>query len=177
MEVLEPGQDWKIAALRDFFHVHFFIGENMEYNKEYMNMAYDEALKANNIGEIPVGCVLVNNDYVIRTHNLKEINNCVLDHAELLAIREASDKIKNWRLDDFDMYITLEPCPMCASAIKQARIRNVYCGCRTSDEDHELCTRVFSTVDRNNYVNFVTEKDRNRCEKLLKDFFEKRRNM
>ena len=149
----------------------------MEYNKKYMDMAYEEALKASNIGEIPVGCALVSENCVIRTHNLKENNNCSLDHAELLAIREASIRNNNWRLDNFDIYITLEPCPMCASAIKQARIKNVYCGCQTTDDDHKLCEEIFNNSDRNASVLFKINMDKTRCKKLLEKFFKKRRNM
>jgi len=178
MEILELGQDWKIAALRDTFHVHFFIGDIMKYYKKYMDMAYEEAKKAFDIGEIPVGCVVVKNNEVLAvSHNLKEFNNCALDHAELICIREASKKLNNWRLDGCDIYITLEPCLMCASAIKQARVSNVFCGCSTNAFDHKMCNEVFSVVDRNGSVNFETDLDKERCEKILKNFFINRRNM
>ena len=96
-------------------------------NCKYLNIAFDEAENAFKKNEIPVGAVIVKDDIIIsKTHNLKEINKCCTSHAEILAINEASKKNNNWRLTDCDIYITLDPCPMCASAIKQSRIKNVY---------------------------------------------------
>ena len=155
----------------------FFMGGIMKYNNKYMNMAYDEALKALEIGEVPVGCVIVKDNKVIASgYNLKEKNNCIIDHAEMNCIRIASNKCNNWRLDGCDIYITLEPCPMCASAIKQARISNVYCGCVTNEDDSELCRMVFEKNDRNSKVNFVSNLDSKRCGELMENFFKKRRN-
>ena len=156
----------------------FFMGDSMKYNEKYMDLAYKEALKAFKLGEIPVGCVVVKDDVIIaKGYNLKEKKLCVIDHAEMRCIAKASKKLKNWRLDGCDIYITLEPCPMCASAIKQARISNVYCGCSTNDRDSELCAKIFDTVDRNNRVGFFSNLDSNRCSELLENFFKKRRNM
>ena len=91
-----------------------------------MKMAYNEAVKAFNKEEIPVGCVIVKDDLVIaRAHNLREIKNQVMAHAEMLAITKANKKLNSWRLDDCDIYVTLEPCPMCLGAIIQSRIKNL----------------------------------------------------
>ena len=155
----------------------FFMGDIMKYNNEYMNMAYNEALKALGMGEVPVGCVIVkDNEIIAKGYNLKEKNKCIIDHAEMNCIKIASNKFDNWRLDGCDIYITLEPCPMCASAIKQARISNVYCGCSTNDDDSKFCRVIFEKSDRNNKVNFVSNLDSERCGKLIEDFFKKRRN-
>ena len=96
----------------------------------FIDEAKAEAIKAYDKGEIPVGAVIVKDGVIIgRGHNLKETLNDVTAHAEILAIKEASNKIGDWRLDGAEMYVTLEPCPMCAGAIVQARIPNVVIGC------------------------------------------------
>jgi tRNA(adenine34) deaminase len=145
-------------------------------NMKYMDIAYEEALKAFELGEIPVGCVIVyNNEIIARTHNLKENNCCSVDHAEILAIKDASDNLKNWRLDDCDIYITLSPCPMCASAIKQARINNIYCGINNDTYDSKMIENILSTKDNNSVVNIEFNLDKIRCGNLLKKFFKLRR--
>ena len=156
----------------------FFMGDIMSYNSKYMDVAYKAALKALEIGEVPIGCVIVkNNEVIAEGYNLKEKNMCAIDHAEMNCIRKASNLLNNWRLDDCDIYITLEPCPMCASAIKQSRISNVYCGCSTNEEDNKFCKMIFVKSDRNSKVNFASNLDLERCKKLIEDFFEKRRNI
>lgn len=98
-------------------------------NNHYLKEAYKEALKAYKKGEVPVGCVIVVDDKVIaRGHNLRESRENPLAHAEIIALNKASKKTKYWRLEDASLYVTLEPCPMCAGAIIQARIKNVYFG-------------------------------------------------
>ena len=94
-----------------------------------MNMALKEASKANLKDEVPVGAVVVLNRKVIaRGHNLREARQSVLGHAELHALLKASKKTGSWRLVGCDVYVTLEPCPMCAGALQQARIRHLYYG-------------------------------------------------
>ena len=89
-----------------------------DFKKEFMNEAIQEAILARNKGEIPIGAVIVKDGIIIsRAHNLKEIFNDVTAHAEILAIREAAKVIGDWRLNGCEMYVTLEPCSMCASAI------------------------------------------------------------
>lgn len=145
-------------------------------NLKYINLAYEEAEKAFELGEIPVGCVIVKDNIVIaRTHNLKENNGCAVDHAEILAIKEASGNLNNWRLDGCDIYITLSPCPMCASALKQARIRNIYCGINNDTYDQEIIKNILSTTDNNSDVNIEFNLDKTRCGNLLKKFFKLRR--
>ena len=98
------------------------------FNK-YMNIALDEAKKALEEGEIPVGAVIVKDNIVIaKAHNLREGMQNSLAHAEISAINRACKYLRNWRLEDCDIYVTLEPCPMCCGAILQSRIRNVYFG-------------------------------------------------
>ena len=106
-------------------------------NNIFFDLALKYAKKASSLGEIPVGAVIVKNNKIINyAYNKKEKNKSVLEHAELIAIRKASKKINNWRLNDCDIYVSLDPCPMCASAIKQARIKNVYSAFNNSDENN-----------------------------------------
>ena len=95
-----------------------------------MNMAIDQAKKAYNINEVPIGCVIVHEDKVIaNAYNRRNKDKSTLSHAEILAIKKACKKLGDWRLENCTMYITLEPCPMCAGAIVQSRIEKVVIGC------------------------------------------------
>ena len=101
----------------------------MEDKKHFMNEALEEAKKAYKKLEVPVGVVIVKNGKVIaKAHNQKEEKNSPIKHAEIIAIEKACKKIKNWRLNDCEMYVTLEPCPMCAGAIINSRMKKVYIG-------------------------------------------------
>jgi tRNA(adenine34) deaminase len=97
----------------------------------YMQQALIEAQKAAALGEVPIGAVIVYQDEIIaRAHNLRETSQNALTHAESMAIQEACKKIGSWRLEDTTLYVTLEPCPMCAGAILQSRIPRVVYGAR-----------------------------------------------
>lgn len=96
-----------------------------------MEMALEEAQKAAALGEVPIGAVIVYRDEIIaRAHNLRETTQNALTHAESMAIQEACKKIGSWRLEEMTLYVTLEPCPMCAGAILQSRIPRVVYGAR-----------------------------------------------
>ena len=139
---------------------------------KYMELAYKEALKAYDKKEIPVGCVIVKDDVVIaKAHNLREINNLVTSHAEILAITKANKKLNSWRLDDCDIYVTLEPCAMCSGAIIQARIKNLYFG--AYDPRFGACGSYENILDKkyNHEVNVVGGILEDECSKLIKDFF------
>lgn len=143
---------------------------------DFIDEAKIEALKAYNKGEIPVGAVIVKNGVIIgRGHNLKEVLNDVTAHAEILAIKEAAKNIGDWRLDGAEMYVTLEPCPMCASAIVQSRISKVYIG--TFNKDMGACGSVISLLDSRRLNSFVEVKwlYDEECSKLLVRFFEESR--
>ncbi len=98
-------------------------------HEQYMTQALRLAQEALQRDEVPVGCVIVFNYQIIgQGFNTRESEQNVMTHAEINAIKEASEKMNSWRLDDCDLYVTLEPCMMCAGAISQARIKNVYFG-------------------------------------------------
>ncbi len=102
----------------------------MTQEEKYMREAVRQAKKAAALKEVPIGCVIVHDGAIIaRGYNRRTIDKNVLAHAEIIAIRKACRKIGDWRLEDCTMYVTLEPCPMCAGAIVQARIPRVVIGC------------------------------------------------
>lgn len=134
-------------------------------NEYFMKMAYCEAKKAYKNDEIPVGCVIVcENEIVACGYNKKERKNNALMHAEIIAIDKACKKLGSWRLDNCDIYVTLEPCMMCMGAIIESRIRNVYYGTKSKNEQ----MYVFNMVDR--FVNLYNVNDAD-CSKILSDFF------
>ena len=100
-------------------------------DRYYMQQALEEAKKAAALGEVPIGAVIVyKNEIIARAHNLRETTQNALTHAESMAIQEACKKIGSWRLEETTLYVTLEPCPMCAGAILQSRIPRVVYGAR-----------------------------------------------
>lgn len=95
--------------------------------QKFMRAALQEAAKAGSMGEVPIGCVIVQNDEIIgRGYNYREHSNLATDHAEIRAIQMANQQLNSWRLENCELYVTLEPCPMCAGAILNARISQVY---------------------------------------------------
>ena len=146
--------------------------------ENYMELALNEAKKAYEIEEIPVGAIIVKDGKDIsRAYNQKETKNNPIAHAEILAIERASKKLGRWRLDDCDLYVTLEPCPMCAGAIIQARLKNLYIG--TMDPKSGACGSVLDLSKDfpfNHKVNTIVGIKKLECEKILKDFFKQLRN-
>lgn len=101
----------------------------MNEDEKHMKEALVEAKKGYEIGEVPIGCVIVyNNEIIGKGYNRRNTDRSTLSHAELMAIQEASEYIEDWRLEECTMYVTLEPCQMCAGAIVQARIPKVVMG-------------------------------------------------
>lgn len=147
-------------------------------NQKFLDMAFELAKKAYNLNEVPIGAVIVKNNEVIGCgYNQKESNNSVLKHAELIAIEEASKNLNNWRLEDCDIYITLDPCPMCASAIKQARIKNVYSALNNTDKSYlKIINKIFIGDNTNPSVNFTSNLAVDKSKNLLNSFFKKQRN-
>jgi tRNA(adenine34) deaminase len=145
---------------------------------KFFDFAFKCAKKAYNLNEVPIGAVIVkNNEIIAYGFNKKEKKSTVLAHAEIIAIKNAEKKLKNWRLDDCDIYVTLDPCPMCASAIKQARIKNVYSALNNSDENNlKIIKNIFLTDNVNPSVNFSSNLRKNESLNLLNTFFKKQRN-
>ena len=143
----------------------------------YMDIALEEAYKAFKDGEIPIGAVIVKNGEIIgRGYNKKESLKDPTCHAEILAIKEACKHIGDWRLNGCELYVTLEPCPMCTGAILQSRISKIHIG--TFNKDMGACGSVINLIDNrslNSFVNVIWTYD-DRCSKVLKKFFELRRS-
>ena len=105
------------------------MAEEIAVKEKYMKEALRQAKKAAEAGDVPIGCVIVYKDKIIaRGYNKRNQQKTALGHAEIAAIRKASKKLGDWRLEECTMYVTLEPCPMCAGAIVQARIPEVVIG-------------------------------------------------
>ncbi len=146
------------------------------YNDKYMEAALNEAKKASVIDEVPVGAVIVKNGKIIgKSHNKLKDNNNVLNHAELGAIIEASKLLNDWRLNDCEMYVTLEPCPMCAGAIVNSRIKKIYVGVKSNISSNSEV--IHSILQNPDYYHFVDVEYINNKEAslLLKEFFSKKR--
>ena len=128
MNVCEPGQDRNVAALSIMFMCGGFLNYMNEY-ETYMLEALKEAELAAKEDEVPIGCVIVKNNRIIaRAHNQRDKSNNPLGHAETLAIKKASEVLNDWQLVDAELYVTIEPCLMCAGAIIQSRIAKVVYG-------------------------------------------------
>ncbi len=153
----------------------------MDENKlkiKYMEQALIEARKAYEKEEIPVGAIVVRDNKIIaKAHNIKEEKNDTTKHAEIIAIQKASKKLGSWRLNDCEMYVTLEPCAMCAGALIQSRIKKVYIG--TMDLKTGACGSVLNLLEDytfNHKVEIEKGIMQQECEKILKDFFKMLRN-
>jgi len=151
-----------------------FIPKTKEW---FMFEAYKEAKKGYGKRECPIGVVIVKDGEIIaRAHNNKEAKNDPLGHAEVIAIKKASKKLCDWRLTGCDMYVTLEPCTMCAGAIILARIRHLYMG--TKDPKAGAVVSVFRILDEdllNHKVSYDLGILENECMSILKAFFKELR--
>jgi len=137
-----------------------------------MKLALEEALNAQKISEVPVGAVIVSGDKVLASaHNLTRENCDVTAHAEIIAIREAEKIKSDWRLDDCELYVTLEPCMMCMGAIINARIKRVYFGAYDKDFGFSLSNH-FTMPHNVEVYGGICEDE---CKKILTDFFALRR--
>ena len=135
-------------------------------NETFVKLAIKEAKKAYKKGEIPIGAVIVKNNKIIsKAHNLVEAKKNAIMHAEILAITKATKKLKNWRLNGCEMYVTLQPCSMCVSAIELSRIDKVYF---LTPKDKEI------KINNDKYIH-IKNKDEDESLKLIQNFFKKRR--
>lgn len=147
--------------------------------EKFMKEALKEAKKAYEKLEVPVGCVIVKDGKIIaRGHNLKETKKDTTKHAEIIAIQKASKKLDSWRLLDCEMYVTLEPCSMCAGAIINARVKKLYIG--TLDEKTGAVGSVlnlFADYKFNHKVEVETGILKIDCKQILTDFFKELRKL
>lgn len=136
-------------------------------NEYYMNMAIKEAKKAYKYEEVPVGAVIVkNNKIVSKAFNKKEKTKNVIKHAEIIAISKACKKLKNWRLDECELYVTMEPCMMCSGAIEQSRIKKIVYGVKNKN---------YGSTDQLKNVEIISQVCEKECKQLVQSFFKKRR--
>lgn len=143
----------------------------------FMERAIEEALKAKKKAEVPIGAVVVKNSVVVgKGYNKREKTKSAINHAEIIAIKKACRKLKDWRLEDCEMYVTLKPCPMCAGAIANARIKKVYYGADEKTAGDNLCEKIFESTRLNHKVEMENLEEYSEvCSRLLTDFFKSHR--
>ena len=149
----------------------------LQKHEHYMQLALEQAKKAGDAGEVPIGAVIVYNDEVIAAaSNLRETTQNAVMHAELMAIQEACEKIGSWRLEETTLYVTLEPCPMCAGAILQSRVPTVIYGARDKKAGcvHSLY-ELLNDERFNHRCDVVEGVLAEECGQILTDFFKQLR--
>jgi len=147
-------------------------------DEKFIELALEEARIAAAEGEVPVGAVLViNGEAIARGHNLREGLSDPTAHAEMLVLREASQRLGRWRLTDATLYVTMEPCAMCAGAAVLARIHRIVYGC--SDPKTGACGSVFDITREpqlNHQIEIIRDILKDSCQSVLKEFFLNRRS-
>ena len=153
----------------------FFV---MTQDEKYMREAIRQAQKAYAINEVPIGCVIVYEDKIIgRGYNRRTTDKNTLAHAELQAIKKASKRMDDWRLSGCIMYVTLEPCQMCAGAIVQSRIKRIVVGCMNPKAGCAGSILNLLQMDEfNHQAELETGVMEQECSQMLKDFFKELRN-
>lgn len=150
----------------------------MSIEEKYMRAAIAQAKKAYTIGEVPIGCVIVHEGKIIaRGYNRRTIDKNTLAHAEITAIKKACKKIGDWRLEGCTIYVTLEPCPMCAGALMQSRIDECVIGCMNPKAG---CAGSVTNILEMNGFNHKVKVTRGvleeECSSMMKNFFKELRN-
>ena len=153
---------------------------NKKSSKEYyMKQAIAQAKKAYSIDEVPIGAIIVKNGEIIsRAYNKREKSNKATAHSEIIAIEKACKKLGSWRLNDCEMYVTCEPCPMCAGAILNARIKRVFFGALDEKSGAVVSNLNMLDLDKtfcNHKTEYEAEVLKEECQGLLKMFFSKLR--
>ena len=140
-----------------------------------MEEAFKEAQKALNKDEVPIGAVIVKDGKIVaRGRNSREKSQNALKHAEIIAINKACKRLKSWRLDGCEIYVTLEPCPMCAGAIANARISKVVYGAKETTSEDNLCELILKS-NRLNHKPNIEYRENKLCKDILQDFFKNKR--
>ena len=149
----------------------------MDAKIRFMKLALKEAQKAATLDEVPVGAVIVKDGKVIaRAHNKKEAKLCATRHAEIEAIEKATKKVQNWWLEECDLYVTLEPCAMCAGALINSRLRAVYFG--AYDPKAGCCGSLYNLPVDTRFNHRLTVEGgimRDECAQILTDYFKRKR--
>lgn len=146
--------------------------------EKFMDLAIKQAQKAVIKDEVPIGAVIVMNGKVIaRAHNLMEKTQLATAHAEILAINKACKKLKSWRLDGAEMYVTIEPCSMCAGAIVNARIKKVYFGAYENKSGGAVSKfNILTESGLNHKTEFEGGVKEEICSNIIKNYFKGKRN-
>ena len=166
------------SSIKLSLHVRWFLFrcEDMTREEKYLKEALKEAKKALFKDEVPIGCVIVKDDKIIaRGHNLRETKQDVTRHAEIVALEKACKKLNSWRLVNCELYVTLEPCPMCAGAIYQARINKVVYG--ADDLKGGALGGNFNLYKEklNHYPEVVKGILKEECSSLISNYFKEKR--
>lgn len=150
----------------------------MDQHEKYMREALKQAKKGYLLGEVPIGCVIVYQDKIIaRGYNRRNTDKNTLSHAEITAIRKASKKLGDWRLEDCILYVTLEPCQMCAGAMVQARISQAVIGCMSEKSGCAgSILNILEMEEFNHQVKVVRGILEDECSRMLTMFFKELRN-
>ena len=151
--------------------------KGIEMNEEYMQIALNEALKANKKDEVPVGAIIVKNNKIIsKAFNKRETSQNALLHAEIIAINKACKKLKSWRLEGCSLYVTLEPCPMCAGAIINSRIDEVYFGAYDAKSGSAgSVVNLFEVKELNHKPKVIGGIMQEACGQILTNFFKEKK--
>ncbi len=149
----------------------------MDKGEKYMREALKQAKKAYALGEVPIGCVIVYGDKIIgRGYNRRTIDKNPIAHAEMIAIKKASKKMDDWRLEDCTMYVTLEPCQMCSGAIVQSRMKKVVAGCMNPKAGCAgSILNLLQMEEFNHQVELEIGVLEEECSTLMKNFFKELR--
>ena len=150
----------------------------MEKIERFMREAIKEAKKAELLDEVPIGCIIVKDNKIIsRGYNIRESKQNPAGHAEMVAINKASKKLKNWRLEDCELYVTLEPCIVCSGAIIQSRIKTVYFGAYDPKGGaFGSSINVLGATNINHHPEVIGGVLQEECSKLLTNYFKSKRD-
>ena len=148
----------------------------MNRDEYFLSLALEQAKIAFNLDEVPIGCVLVmDNQVIAKGYNTREKDFMITSHAEINAINEANKKLGSWRLSECTLYVTLEPCSMCASALQQARIKRVVYG--AIDEKNGALGGLYDLflIPKQNHYPLISFIENDECKNILKEYFLKKR--
>ena len=167
----------KSASKSDACAIEKSTSSQNVHAEDFMRLAILEAQKAFKKGEVPIGAVLVRGGKVIaKAHNMREKKQNALLHAEVICINKACSRLGSWRLDDCEMFVTLEPCPMCAGAIQNARLSRVTFACEEKTSSDHLCQKILQSPRLNHTCTLVHDRTfEAEAATLLSDFFKLRR--